>query len=623
MTESPLATLSKRLGGFLATLARDTAGNTLALIAAALIPLMAMVGGGVDVSRGYLAQSRLQQACDAGVLAARKRAGADLASGTLNVNAQDAGDRFFDINFADGIYGTTQRQFTMKVEADYSVSGSASVVVPTTIMSIFGYKSIPLNVTCGAKLDMPNTDVMMVLDVTGSMAETNPGDTQPKISILKQVVKDFYSQLEANKAPGTRTRYGFVPYSSNVNVGGLLKSDWMVDKTTVQVRVATVPSTAVTTTTYVSGSKTTSSPYSTSTCPESDVTWQDLSLTNLANGDKSGRTQADGKDYQCTTQLDGSVTVVRTTYSSYVFDWYMPKKVMGAWTYQNMNFTVKDMQGKSGSDPLTNKVDVKKDPLGLMTQYRGCIQERSTYQIGDYSNVDLTKALDLDIDLVPSKSKPATQWRPQLAEIYLEKTDKGKNETDLDKLAKNRKDLVAWWQVLAPPTCPNPAKKLTSMTSSELASYVDALAPGGNTYHDIGMIWGGRLISPTGLFASENGDIGHSATSRNLIMLTDGETATAQANLATYGIEPYDKRRWQSTSPLNLNKVVEKRFAVACDEVKKKNVTVWFIAFGTSLNPVMTACAGEGHYFEAHNAQDLSNAFATIARSIGDLRISK
>ena len=35
-------------------LSQDTAGNTLAMIAAALVPLLAIVGGGVDVSRGYL-----------------------------------------------------------------------------------------------------------------------------------------------------------------------------------------------------------------------------------------------------------------------------------------------------------------------------------------------------------------------------------------------------------------------------------------------------------------------------------------------------------------------------------------------------------------------------------------
>src|SRR6478735_2890670 len=151
--------LPQQIGGFLARLARDTAGNTLAIIAAAIIPLLAMVGGGGDVSRGYLAQSRLQQACDAGVLAARKRAGADLASGNLSIAAEDAGNRFFDNNFADGIYGTQQRQFAMQVDADYAVSGTASVVVPTTIMTIFGYSQIPLSVQCAAKIDMPNTDV--------------------------------------------------------------------------------------------------------------------------------------------------------------------------------------------------------------------------------------------------------------------------------------------------------------------------------------------------------------------------------------------------------------------------------------------------------------------------------
>ena len=62
---------------FLHRLGRDTSGNTLALMAAALLPLLGIIGGGVDMSRAYLAQSRLQQACDAGVLAARKRLGSD------------------------------------------------------------------------------------------------------------------------------------------------------------------------------------------------------------------------------------------------------------------------------------------------------------------------------------------------------------------------------------------------------------------------------------------------------------------------------------------------------------------------------------------------------------------
>lgn len=616
-----------------ARLARDTAGNTLAIIAAALIPLLGMVGGGVDISRGYLAQSRLQQACDAGVLAARKRMGSDIVSGRLNSAAQAAGNRFFDINFRDKSYGSIRRTFAMKVEADYSVSGLASVVVPTTVMSIFGYREIPLRVECEARLNMSNTDVMMVLDVTGSMAQVNPGDSQPKIAILRQVVKDFHAQLEAAKTPGTRVRYGFVPYSSNVNVGYLLKSDWVVDKMTIQSRVATNPntSTGTTTVTRVSGTMTTKPAYTSSKCPESKVDWTDLWVKIWPNGDRSGRTKADDTDYQCVPIAGStSVTVTPIVYDDYVFDWYMPKKAMGPWTYKPLKVTVKALKGSSGNallldgnKSLSSSMASKVDPLGLLSTFRGCIMERKTYEIGDYDNVDLARAIDLDIDRVPDKSNPDTQWRPLLSEIYLEKTPAGKNVDELDKIVSNLPKYLISSQLITPPTCPPPARKVAAMTAAEVSAYVNSLSPAGNTYHDIGMIWGGRLLSPTGIFAADNADEPNRATTRHLIFLTDGETATNSSSLVTYGIEPADQLRWRTTSTLTLNKTVENRFTVACNEVKKKNITVWVIAFGTSLNPMLTQCAGGGHYFEANNAKALSEAFSTIARQMGDLRISK
>ena len=65
--------LSERFkGGFFKALIQDTRANTIAIAAAALVPLVAMVGGGIDASRFYMAQSRLQAACDAGALAARR-----------------------------------------------------------------------------------------------------------------------------------------------------------------------------------------------------------------------------------------------------------------------------------------------------------------------------------------------------------------------------------------------------------------------------------------------------------------------------------------------------------------------------------------------------------------------
>ena len=99
--------------------------------------------------------------------------------------------------FGPGDYGTRQRTFVLSLEDDYAITGKASVEVPTTLMAIFGFADMPVKVQCQAQLNMANTDVMMVLDVTGSMAETNPGDSMSKIDALKATVRSFYAQLSA------------------------------------------------------------------------------------------------------------------------------------------------------------------------------------------------------------------------------------------------------------------------------------------------------------------------------------------------------------------------------------------------------------------------------------------
>jgi hypothetical protein len=162
------------------------------------------------------------------------------------------------------------------------------------------------------------------------------------------------------------------------------------------------------------------------------------------------------------------------------------------------------------------------------------------------------------------------------------------------------------------------------MDSSQLDAYLATLRPVGSTYHDIGMIWGGRLISPTGLFASENADVSRTRPStRHLIFLTDGETAPRDVAYSSYGVEPIDGRRWDDKSKHTLTQTVEERFAFACEEVKKRNVMVWVINFGTGANPVMQACAGEGRYFVASDADELDETFATIAKRMGELRVTR
>jgi hypothetical protein len=643
------------LSGFLASLARDTAGNTLMLVAAALLPLIAMIGGGIDIGRAYLAESRLQQACDSGTLAARKRLGTDAkVTGVIPDDAALAGQRFFDLNFEEGDYGTKDRTFAMTLEPDFSISGNASVSVPTTLMAIFGFGAMPVQVTCTAQLNMANTDVMMVLDVTGSMAETNPGDSMSKIDALKQTVRNFYAQLTAAAPSTTRLRFGFVPYSTNVNVGGLLKDDWVNTTWHYQSREPFKDTGPLTTTSYarnwtfVSGSigpATVLSTYAATyhagtagytyvnqyeqvvtvpakaayyTCdgstPSGDYTSQDKKLSTTTEpfaGPPSGTRKIE--TYQRTqngtynwTNLSGSTCNVNSqVYDNYIrtYEWVTDpyQATVNKWRYDQLDKDVSNWRNESN----------------------GCIEERSTYEIDDYNHIDLTKALDLDLDLVPT-SDPATKWSPMYPNIIYERAMKYDGTGSFSTSQKVTTDEYMNPATLGTAACPPAARKLATITSTQLDDYLATLKPNGSTYHDIGMIWGGRLLSPTGLFASENADVSSTQpTTRHLIFLTDGDTETLDISYSPYGVEPLDQRRWKPSSKLTLTQTVEKRFTAACNEVKKKNITVWVISFGTSANPIMQDCAGADHYFVAADANALNTAFATIAKRMGELRVTR
>ncbi|MFS0736269.1 Tad domain-containing protein [Sphingomonas sp. 1P06PA] len=251
MTDSNTAN-DKRGPGFLARLRRDTTGNTFAIVGAALVPLTALIGGGVDMSRGYMARERLQQACDAGALAGRRA----MTNGTVDEAVITEAKKFFKFNFntgqvgVDGTAAFGAKGFEPTVAASptnaTTVVVTAHSMIPTTVMGLFGYAALPLTVSCDAKQDFVNTDIMLVLDVTGSMAclpsddaatcsnwvNANPSQVgvttvraELRMAALKEAVLALYDQLKPvqdrlhQPSVNMRMRYGIVPYSSGINVG--------------------------------------------------------------------------------------------------------------------------------------------------------------------------------------------------------------------------------------------------------------------------------------------------------------------------------------------------------------------------------------------------------------------
>src|SRR5262249_4933093 len=95
-----------------------------------------------------------------------------------------------------------------------------------------------LSVNCKASMGVGNSDVIMALDTTGSMNTTLGSGT--RISALRTAMKNFYTTVKtATTGTNSRIRYGFVPFSSSVNVGSLLYAKtpaYLVDTYWVQSR---------------------------------------------------------------------------------------------------------------------------------------------------------------------------------------------------------------------------------------------------------------------------------------------------------------------------------------------------------------------------------------------------
>ncbi len=88
--------------GSWSTLPGNARGSTLAICAAAVIPLLLIVGSGLDMSRAYMAKLRLQQACDAGSLAGRRV----MQNDTLNSTVTTEANKFFNFNFPQNAFQT-------------------------------------------------------------------------------------------------------------------------------------------------------------------------------------------------------------------------------------------------------------------------------------------------------------------------------------------------------------------------------------------------------------------------------------------------------------------------------------------------------------------------------------
>jgi Flp pilus assembly protein TadG len=662
------------LGAWLTRLAHDKRANTMAIVAMSLIPLAGMVGGGVDISRMYIVKTRLQHACDAGALAGRKQMGGG-TWGFNNFAARAQAERFFDANIQSNPYGASgvSKSFT---ENAGRVSGTASATLPMTLMRIFGRTTETVTVTCDAEMRLPNTDVMFVLDVTGSMnSKAVSTDTQTKIQALRSSVKCFYeivARLDTDEVCATGTpsggtggttqvRFGFVPYDANVNVGRLLPSDWFAnswpyqsrERAFVNGRWSSFESTTQNAGTYSgwitdqfqTAANSTQcnglyptipadewTPNGTPLWPdsgtESDTGWRAFAPYTQKNWQRSynSSTKVCALQYR-TRSIQRRTWYTRTAAAADNVEVF----TFPAWTYKQVTLDISGLKNGTGWNSSVT-LPIGNNHGNAAIGWAGCIEERATVRQASYSPIPAA-ARDLDIDGTPNSGDPDSLWAPALRDaIYPRKasyTNSGSYTMDPVTTFNQSYTGLSW-------TCPTEGKLLQQWPeASSFSSYVDTMWGGGNTYHDIGLLWGARLMSPTGIFRAQNeftpqgGEI-----ERHMIFMTDGDACTSEMNYQTYGVAWYDRRQTDPavaptsgcTTTGTLTQQVNARTQALCTAIKNKNITLWVIWFGASnatIEGMMSNCASSGRYFAARNAADLQNTFKQIADQISALRLTR
>ncbi|QJR03132.1 TadE/TadG family protein [Sphingobium yanoikuyae] len=633
----------KRAMTFLGRLRRNQAGNTLAMVAAAVIPLAGLIGGGVDMSRAYMVRARMQQACDAAALAGRR---AMTASSMTDANKAEA-KKFFDFNFPQQTFGAAKFDpvIQSKPGETTTVQVSAATTIPTTIMRIFGVQTLSLAVNCDSRFDIGNTDVMLVLDTTGSMADSisnGSGGTVVKLTALQQAVRDFYDTLGPGSDSSGRIRYGFMPYSSTVNVGYQLPTSAVLGGTagetwTYNSRYAWYywENTSTDTTCYKrNGSNTcyTSAQNAINGSGGTNLNGTDCSNWQNASASTSGSAPSNttrtvysygGWNNSTSNAPSGSTARVCVRKELTTTKTYFTSTTPGPgrtrytnWTYTNVAFNMSDfIKGEPIQNPAFE--------WGTNATWSGCIEERdtdSTINANSSTSSIPTTAFDLQIDTAPTTT--ATKWRPFWPDV--EYTRGGSWLNSSNNISNG---YVA---------CPSQARRLTSYASrtaipdgqtSSYDSYVDSLVAVGGTYHTIGMMWGARFLSPTGIFASDNANAPNGFNiSRHIVFMTDGVMQAYNNVYGAWGYQTLDQRDGPAgASNDDLTAIHNRRLEMMCNAIKSKGITIWVIGFSNSnvmSTPLQNCASSANHWSMNYSAAQLKTTFQNIAKNIGGLRLS-
>jgi Flp pilus assembly protein TadG len=568
----------------LLALARNRSANVLPIMAAALLPTMAMIGAGIDFGRAYLVASKLQGAADAGALAAVRAK--QISSNTASA-AQSVGADYVSANFPPDYSSAALATPEITVTDDDDVitaSVTLRAAVDTALLRVIGIDilNVTVNAVAEASETLPTSiEALLVLDNTGSMQGA-------RMASLKTAAKNFIDTIYGNKDTREGFAVGILPYNTMVNVGRLVRAR-------DAGMVAAYPG-------YTDIAA--SDPVGWKGCLFADKTVQNIS---------ADRFTLDSGAYDLTDNMPGEGGM--PAFEPFVY----PPVYVDSFQDINNRYLMPDAR----RDDFYSIPTVRNALVRIHGQ--NICKDRLT---GAAKRCDQSNTV-IDFNRLPDRTQYVA------ARAYSHKSGSGTNASPNNL-----------WGPSPNYQCPAQALPVSySATRSQLRSYIDneneALLPGTGTFHNPAMTWAYRLIERDDIFTRDRPE--NIPVKKIVIFMTDGNFDSRDDGRAVSGgrvldtaytaYKTYEDRLIvNSTTRAATIDHLARRFAKTCEAMKADGIEIYTIAFalnndaeGNATREMFRTCATDRntHFFSVASGADLNNAFVTIAAELIRLRLAQ
>lgn len=203
----------------LAAFRDDAAGGVVALTLYILVFMLVMGGLGIDIMRQEMERTHLQATLDGAVLA-----GAGAPAGATEAEIKTIVEDYFAKNdMSDYLHAIQDSDIETTLNST-RVRAAGSMSLDTYLMRLSGVETLGAAGAAAAEVRQPKLEVVLVLDVSGSMSWNN------KIQNLKSAAKEFVTTILGASEPGN-TVISVVPFSWSVTPGTTIFSALAVAET--------------------------------------------------------------------------------------------------------------------------------------------------------------------------------------------------------------------------------------------------------------------------------------------------------------------------------------------------------------------------------------------------------